>query len=380
MKLQALVLCSDEKILRVLRRVLSDLEISIDHCAEPDGAIHKITRQRYEAIIVDCTTEQVASQILRGARSAPCNKRAVAVAILDPEKAMKSAFDLGAHFVLYKPISVERAKTSFRAARALMKRERRRNTRLPVEIPVQIFFQDGQGQQRATTADLSEGGMAVQPAPSGKYPAPMMVSFGLPGTDQKIECVGEVAWANSSRQAGIRFKDMSVENASQLKIWLESQAAELEPDDPPVPCRLTDLSPACGYLETNAPFPQGSKVSLSVPVGSGRVHVLAVVKVAHPEVGMGVEFLRTLPQQQQELQRFIQALVSAGENVPEIMIQPEGLADDERVPGSIPAGPPSADPLLRLFQTKAALPAEAFQEELRKQRGSHSSEPAAASA
>jgi len=46
MSLKALVLCSDEKIVRVLRRVLSDLEIGIEHCTEPDGAIRKLTRQR----------------------------------------------------------------------------------------------------------------------------------------------------------------------------------------------------------------------------------------------------------------------------------------------------------------------------------------------
>jgi len=368
MKLQALVLCSDEKILRVLRRVLSDLEISIDHCAEPDAAIHKITRQRYEAIIVDCTSEQVASQILRGAHSAPCNKRAVALAIIDEEKAMKSAFDLGAHFVLHKPINPERAKTTFRAARALMKRERRRNTRLAVELAVQISFKDGQGLQRTSTSDLSEGGMAVQPAPGGKYPAPMMVVFTLPGANHKIECVGEMAWSNSSRQAGIRFKDMSVESVTQLKAWLESHAADLEPDDPPVPCKLTDLSPACGYFETAAPFPVGSKVSLAVQRGLGKVTVLAIVRVAHSEIGMGVEFLRSLPQQQQELQKFIEVLVNSGENLPEILVQPEGLGDDEKAgDGSGPAGT-AADPLLEFFHKNAGLAPAAFRTELRKQR------------
>src|SRR5882757_6596638 len=136
MSLQSLVFCPDEKIVRVLRRVLSDLEIAVERCSDADSAIRKLTRQRFEAVIVDCTDEAVASQVLKSARSAPCNKRAVAVSIIDGQKALRSAFDLGAHFVLYKPISSERAKSSFRAARALMKRERRRNTRFPVEIPV----------------------------------------------------------------------------------------------------------------------------------------------------------------------------------------------------------------------------------------------------
>jgi hypothetical protein len=378
MRLQSLVLCSDEKILRVLRRVLSDLEISIDHCAESDAAIHKITRQRYEAIIVDCTSEKVASQVLRGAHSAPCNKRAVVVAILDPQKAVKSAFDLGAHFVLYKPITSERAKTSFRAARALMKRERRRNARVPVEIPITVSFKDGQGKQRTVTSDLSEGGIAVQPAPSS-HPGPMMLAFTLPGVNYKIECVGEVAWANSTRQAGIRFKEISSESTNHLKAWLESQAPELDADDPPVPCKLTDLSPAGAYLETAAPFPAGSKVSLAIQVTEAPLQVYATVRVTHPEVGMGVEFLHALPQHRQQLQKFIDALVNSGDTLPEILVQPEGLADDER-PGDLTMPLSTAsDPLLELFHKNNALPPGAFREELRKQRGSHN-ETAAASA
>src|SRR5271163_647683 len=135
MSLQALVLCSDEKIVRVLRRVLSELEISIQHCPDADFAVRKLTRQRFEAVIVDCHDEQTAAQVLRSARSAPCNKHSIAVAIIDGQQALRSAFNLGAHFVLYKPISMERAKSSFRAARALMKRERRRNLRVPIELP-----------------------------------------------------------------------------------------------------------------------------------------------------------------------------------------------------------------------------------------------------
>src|SRR5271155_4842776 len=129
MTLKSLLLCSDEKIGRVLRRTLGDLDISVEHCASAEVALRKLTRDRFEAIIVDCAGPG-AADVLRSARSAPCNKRAVAVAILDPDAGVRSAFDLGAHFVLYKPVSGERAKSSFRAARALMKKERRRNSRV----------------------------------------------------------------------------------------------------------------------------------------------------------------------------------------------------------------------------------------------------------
>src|SRR5690348_16425907 len=113
MTLQSLVFCSDEKIVRVLRRVLSDLEIAIEHCATADMVVRRLTRQRFEAVIVDCSDEAQAAQILKSVRSAPCNKHAVSVALVDGQTALRSAFEMGAHFVLYKPISSERAKASF---------------------------------------------------------------------------------------------------------------------------------------------------------------------------------------------------------------------------------------------------------------------------
>src|SRR5882762_11466471 len=155
MSLKALVLCSDEKIVRVLRRTLGDLEISVELCTNADSALRKLTRDRFEAIIVDCAGPRSA-EVLLSARRAPCNKRAVAVAIVGPVVGLRSAFDIGAHFVLYKPVSTERAKSSFRAARAFMKRERRRNSRVTVQIPVVIRNPEAGANMKVTTIDLSE--------------------------------------------------------------------------------------------------------------------------------------------------------------------------------------------------------------------------------
>src|SRR5260370_16114802 len=132
MSLKSLALCSDEKIVRILRRVLGDLDIEVELCVDSDSALRKLTRQRFEAIIADCA-DKGASDVLRSARSAPCNKQAVAVAIVEPAAGLKEVFSIGAHFVLYKPVSRERAKSSFRAAPALLKSERRRNGRHSVQ-------------------------------------------------------------------------------------------------------------------------------------------------------------------------------------------------------------------------------------------------------
>ncbi len=91
MDLKALLLCSDEKIVRVLRRTLGDLEIGVEHCTSSEAALRHLTRERFEAIIVDCAGPGAAA-VLRSARVAPCNKRAVAVAILDNGVGLRSAY------------------------------------------------------------------------------------------------------------------------------------------------------------------------------------------------------------------------------------------------------------------------------------------------
>src|SRR3989442_8574749 len=153
--LQSLLLCTDEAVVRVLRRVLSELEIGVEHCPDADSEVQKLTGQRFEAVIVDCSSRELAAKILKGTRSSPVNKRAITVAIIDSQSALKGAFELGAHFVLYKPISLERTKASFRSVRALMKRERRRHARVPVELQVEIVVGGRSGSLHRVTVDLA---------------------------------------------------------------------------------------------------------------------------------------------------------------------------------------------------------------------------------
>jgi CheY-like chemotaxis protein len=371
MTLKCLLLCSDDKIVRVLRRVLSDLEISVEHCTDADSAIRKLTRQRFEAVIVDCTDEKVASLVLRSARSAPCNKRAVAVAIVDGQNALRSAFELGAHFVLYKPVSSERAKASFRAARALMKCERRRNTRFPVQIPVTLVNADESGQQNTVSTDLSEGGMALQQFRRPKNATRVKVQFTLPGMETKIECAGEFAWENAGRQSGVRFVDLSTESRDRLNSWLQQQSPEMESDDPPVGCKLTDLSLGGCYLEMASPFPVRTRLVLAMKVGQLEVEAQGMVRVMHPEVGMGVEFTQNTTQQREQVEKFIQALMSGDGALPELMVKPEGI-DANELPFSVSRDSDDVeDPLLDLFRIKSELTTDEFQSELRKQRGGH---------
>jgi len=374
MNLQALLLCSDEKIVRVLRRVLNDLEITVEHSADPELAILKLSRRRFEAVIVDCDDPEVAGQILKAARNAPANKKAVAVAILDGNRAMRSAFQLGAHFVLYKPISPERARGSFRAARALMKCERRRALRAPVEMPVMYrFIQRGEhaAVERTVSVDLSEDGIGVRLARRHRERGPLHIQFKLPGTNRLIEAEAELAWENPNGQAGLRFLELPSPTRDMLKTWLKASSSD--EDEPPSPCTLTDLSLGGCYLEAATPFPIRARLALHMKVGTLQVHASGIVRVMHPDTGMGVVFVQKTAEQRTEVENFIQALMNSNGAVPELAVEADGLeifGDDV----TLPAPSDMEDPLLQLFDTKADVPTEEFLEELRKQRGSGAAE------
>jgi DNA-binding response OmpR family regulator len=372
MNLKTLLLSPDEKTVRILRRVLGDLEIDVEHCSTADDAIRQITRQRFEGIIVDVVNTEEAGNVLRGAKAAPVNKRAIAIVLVEASIGMKGGFEMGAHFVLHKPFAVERAKASFRAVRALMKRERRMQMRVPVQVPVVCY---GANQYKAKTLDLCEGGMAIQFLGRAAKESPLRFSVALPGMNESLEIYGELAWEGNDEQAGIRFKDVTDEQRGILRQWLSSHLPEPEVDDPPVNCRVTDLSVGGCYLTTNSPFPRGTRVTLSTKSADVEERAKGFVLVAHPEFGMGVEFVKSTAEQSDQARRLVTALRAKGDN-PEVQIEPEGLdrsSPDDRLgtaAASKAKGSGPEDALVDLFRHKFQIPVETFMEQMRERRQS----------
>jgi hypothetical protein len=108
-------------------------------------------------------------------------------------------------------------------------------------------------------------------------------------------------------------------------------------------------------------------------VGNLQVHASGIVRLMHPDTGMGVVFIQKTPEQRREVESFIQALMNSNGATPELAVEADGLeifGDD----ATLPAPSDVEDPLLHLFDTKADAPTEVFLEELRKQRGSGAAE------
>ena len=164
--------------------------------------------------------------MLGSLRKSASNKNTVTFAILNGGTTTQQAFQLGANFVLQKPISALNARRCFSAAINFMIREQRRYFRHPVEIPATIAFGEGQ-KLKATVTNISEGGMAIffrGQLPKGGVTT---ANFKLPGAATPLEPKVEVAWVDDSGRAGMRFIDIPKDSREHLDRWLAEQGEKI---------------------------------------------------------------------------------------------------------------------------------------------------------
>jgi hypothetical protein len=216
---------------------------------------------------------------------------------------------------------------------------------------------------------LGEGGMAITLPRRSKPQGRWDLSFILPGSAEVVEVEAEFAWEGTGTQVGMRFQDQSAAVVRQLREWLDRSSSEVETDDPPVRCQLLDLSLGGCYLEISSPFPVSTRVTLSMRAAKVELKAEGVVRVMHPDKGMGVEFTQRTLEHRQLLEKFLSVLTENRDVSPELFVEPEGLETGTTADSRMAAPEDADDTLLSLFRRPDTLPAELFLAELRKQRG-----------
>lgn len=219
MNLESLLVCRDAEVVRVLRPTLEKLSIEVEVSAAAKSGAEVLTSSKFDAIIVDCDDLQGGVDILRSLRNTPSNKTSVSFAILNGKTTTQQAFEMGANFVLQKPVTTAGTLRCFNTALSFMVREKRRYFRCPVEIPVTLLLSQAE-ELKATATNLSEGGMAIHfEGKLAKNTIPK-VQFALPGTRTTMEPKGEIAWADGLGRAGIKFMELPESSREQLERWI----------------------------------------------------------------------------------------------------------------------------------------------------------------
>ena len=380
MTLLALLITTDDSASEILGRVLPASGIAVERFSDLPTAIERLRQQRFDAFILDFEDGQVANEIFEEGRRLNSGSAPVTVALVAEPARTRDILSGGAHFVLYKPLTEEKARAGLRAVSAMLNRERRFARRVPVQAPVELTLPDAR-KAEGIMLDLSESGMDVLTA-EPQFPAAVLkIRFQLPDGSLEIHAVGQVAWAKSNGQTGVQFLDLDESVKAQLKSWLQAAAALYdEGSEEVVPhCKLTDLSLGGCYVETDSPFPEHALVDLCLKTNELAVHTEGMVRVTHPSHGMGVEFPSRTPEQRAQVANLISFLRGFPQSMLSMNVSPRALtADLSQFETSHSTGDESAeteemeDPLLELIRRATTLQQEDFFEELRRQRsGEH---------
>jgi|SRR5579862_866291 DNA-binding response OmpR family regulator len=370
MTLQSLLVSKDDYSAEVLSRALANCAIAVERFSELEIALHRLGEQRFDCLIVDFDDADTALQLLQMATQ-PKPAALISIALLSDENSVRQILKTGAKFILHKPVSSEQATATLRAATALLRRERRRSFRVPVQAPVQVALSGGD-QIEGIMLDLSQTGMDLLAAQPLERAAQIGLRFTLPDGSFEVDTHGEIAWANPNGQSGVRFLDLPESQVDKLKTWLLANASEVPPEEPdPVStCKLTDLSLGGCYVETESPFPEKALVDLCLKAADIEIHADGIVRVMHPTSGMGVEFPSRTSAQRENVAHFIEFLTSRPGTMPELLISPKAIVADESQFDQ-PAGSSEEhleDPLVELLRTGESLSRDEFVAELQRQR------------
>jgi len=365
----ALLVLTDDSTAERLRQILAEFQVESEYCSESHVATQKLAERRYDAVIVDLEDQSAAASILEQVRQSQISKNAVTISLLDDKSLVRRAFGMGANFILYKPIAEEPARASLRAAIALLKRERRRSFRVPVQLPVTLSWH-GAPEVEGIMLDLSENGMDVLSAQPLQQSQALHVHFSLPDLSQ-IGATGQVAWANSNGQAGVEFVDFPDGQKQIVQDWLSANAPDGPPPEPePIAnCKLSDLSLGGCYVESESPFPVNTEVELSLRASNTEIKITALIRVMHPGYGMGLEFVSNEGEHRQLVDQFISVLSSHPGSVPLLSISPKSIHFHE-VASSASQSEGSADSLVELLRSDLPRSQDEFLAELRRQRNS----------
>ncbi len=378
MDVTALVVCADQDSANLLTHILSELGMTVEHSPSISRGLELLESRRYDAIVLDYRADASSEEFLARLRLSTKNRATVLIAVVDDGFNARPVFGLGANFVLYRPLTSERTRISLRAARGLMRHERRRAPRTPLSSTVNVAY-PGAPELNAVIADLSHGGTLIHTAKTLPSACKVYFEFALPGQRQAVRLSGEVAWQDAHGRTGIRFLDVPQSSRRLMQAWLQQNSSRIAngapasksqsaPSPSPVDldaatathtseikldvntsklvsnagnrrtehrvacklgaevyragttipnrCALSDISEGGCYVEMPTPFPAQSTVEILVRTADTKLRIRGQVLATHPGFGMGVRFEFRDSVEREEILRLL-AMLSPGPSLDE---------------------------------------------------------------
>lgn len=225
MGLECFIVTGDPTLLGHFQASLGTHGASLQLRQDCASAIELASRRHLDGLMIDCDDVPGGTKALARLRSIPANRQAVIIAIVNGSTSSEAALDLGANFVLSKPIQQTRLRSVLHVAVAKMEREHRRYFRYDVDLTVR--FRNPLGQSvTASMKNVSEGGLAIKLVDPVRLEGVVIVEFELPSVEpQTFHAKAEVVWSDSF-VVGLRFLYIEKDSGVAFQTWLHSLDAQ----------------------------------------------------------------------------------------------------------------------------------------------------------
>jgi CheY-like chemotaxis protein len=216
---------SDIQIIDTLCDYMGKMAMHVEICSDFASATRKLCHAKFEALVVDFKERAEALEFLKKSRQMTSHVASLALAILNSNDEMPSAFRAGASFVLVKPLSPAVLMRTLKVSYPLMVHERRRSFRCPVQIPVYVSI-GSKPEFMATSVNISEVGMALKNSPGLQVGDRITLRLTLPHTEAAAKINAEVCWCDAAGSAGMQFVQVPAQVKEQLVSWLADRLEE----------------------------------------------------------------------------------------------------------------------------------------------------------
>jgi CheY-like chemotaxis protein len=222
---RVLLVSGDIQTIDTLCEFMEQLAMYVEVCSDIASAAGKLCHSKFDGVIVDFHDRAETLELLKKQREMTSYKSAVAIALLKNSDEMPSAFRAGASFVLVRPLSPTVLMRTLKASYPLMVRERRRSFRCPLQIPIYVSA-GSRPEFMATSANISEGGIALTTPAGLQVGERVVLRFALPGLEDTAQISAEVCWNDNAGRVGMEFAQVPGPVKEQLVAWLADRLGE----------------------------------------------------------------------------------------------------------------------------------------------------------
>jgi CheY-like chemotaxis protein len=227
MSLKILVVDDDPVVLRAIKALIESLGYEVLGLTDSREAAERVNRQKFAGVFVDAKMPDLdGPALVRRIRRSPTNN-SVPVFMLtgyDDVETMREGFRAGITFFMGKPLETGRLANVLKLMKEAMLREKRSYIRLPLRTVVNCSTDENQF--TATSVNVGEGGMLLEPSGGLEVGQELWLRFSLPRIPQTLNPRAKVVRRERPDRMGIWFLELSPEDRKALQDFIAGVVKE----------------------------------------------------------------------------------------------------------------------------------------------------------